>query len=86
MAAISCVWVLKFMNMGLLNSVFITLLPKKEGAQLVKDLTAANCPFLHHQKQPLILLELDISKAFDLVTWAFLLEVLRKLGFGSIQL
>jgi hypothetical protein len=37
MAAISCVWARKFRNMGLLNSAFITLLPKVEGAAQVKD-------------------------------------------------
>jgi hypothetical protein len=37
MAAISCIWARKFRNMGPLNSAFITLLPKKEGAQHVKD-------------------------------------------------
>jgi hypothetical protein len=38
---------------------------------------------LHSSKQPAILLKLDITKAFDKVDWSFLLEVLRKMGFGD---
>jgi hypothetical protein len=33
-------------------------------------------------KRDSILLKLDITKAFDIVGWAFLLEVMAKLGFG----
>jgi hypothetical protein len=38
--------------------------------------------FLNDQKQPRILFKLEISKALILVSWAFLLEVLKILGFG----
>jgi hypothetical protein len=37
MEAISTVWSRKFANFELLNSAFITLLPKKEDASNIKD-------------------------------------------------
>jgi hypothetical protein len=37
---------------------------------------------LHKRKVPSLFLKRDISKAFDSVSWAFLLEVLTHLGFS----
>ena len=38
---------------------------------------------LQHQKVSSLFLKLDISKAFDSVSWSFLMEVLSHLGFGQ---
>jgi hypothetical protein len=38
---------------------------------------------LNRTKEAHILFKLDISKAFDSVSWSFLLEVLHRLGFGQ---
>jgi hypothetical protein len=42
--------------------------------QVVKD--------LHKKKIPALFIKLDISKAFDSVSWPYLLGILQHLGFG----
>ena len=37
MVVVSAIWNRKFMNFGALNSAYITLLPKKDGADQPKD-------------------------------------------------
>jgi hypothetical protein len=131
MTAVSALWRRDFRNFRLLNTAYITLIPKSEGANQAKDfrpislihsftklitkilanrlavrlegmvstnqsafikgrfiqdnfMLVQTARFLHSQKQPRMLLKLDISKAFDSVPWTFLLEVLEKLGFGTV--
>jgi hypothetical protein len=38
---------------------------------------------LHKAKHPSLFIKLDISKAFDSVSWVFLLETMQALGFGQ---
>ena len=40
------------------------------------------CRLLHSVKRPSILLKVGIAKAFDTVSWAFLLELLEFMGFS----
>lgn len=39
--------------------------------------------FLHQLKLPHALLKLDLTKAFNSISWAFVLQVLRRIGFGE---
>jgi hypothetical protein len=39
---------------------------------------------LHRQNKATLLYKLDITKAFDSVSWPFLVEVMEQLGFGQI--
>jgi hypothetical protein len=38
----------------------------------------------HAAKAPTVLLKLDIARAFDTVSWPFIIELLQHLGFGNI--
>ncbi|KAM0873888.1 hypothetical protein ACQ4PT_037772 [Festuca glaucescens] len=63
---------------GLHQSAFIRGRCLHDNFQLVQCTTRC----LHAIKAPVVMFKLDITKAFDTVDWAFLLEVLAKLGFG----
>ncbi|WVZ94091.1 hypothetical protein U9M48_040028 [Paspalum notatum var. saurae] len=130
MAVLTAVLLGRVAKFQLLNSAFITLLPKKADALEVKDyrpislvhsvaklvtkllanrlaprlsdLVSVNqsafvkgrsiqdnfllvqqlTRCLHRKKEPHILFKIDISKAFDPVSWSFLIEVMKHLGFG----
>jgi hypothetical protein len=131
MAAISAVWSRKMSNFEVLNSAYITLLPKKDDATNIREyrpislvhslaklitkllanslagrldqmitpnqsafikgrfildnfmLVQHTTRFLYQQKQPRILLKLDITKAFDSVVLALSHRGNAKFGFWT---
>jgi hypothetical protein len=38
---------------------------------------------LHKKKTPSLFIKLDIAKAFDIVIWPYLLDIMTHLGFGK---
>jgi hypothetical protein len=47
-------------------------------------LVANTARLLHRRKKPAVLMKIDTSKAFDTLSWEFLMEMLKRRGFGSI--
>ena len=39
--------------------------------------------YVQFTKQECILLQLDLSKAYDWITWSFVSDVLQRFGFGT---
>jgi retron-type reverse transcriptase len=61
------------------QSAFIKGRSIQDNFQYIKG--AAN--HFHQAKTPMLMLKLDIAKAFDNVRWEYLLEVMQHLGFGQ---
>ncbi|GJY98462.1 RNA-directed DNA polymerase, eukaryota [Tanacetum coccineum] len=75
------------------NASFITLIPKMQDAKVVKDfrpISLIDSPFIlneliswcKHKKIKAMIFRVDFEKAFDLVRWDYLDDVLNKFGFG----
>ena len=55
-----------------------------KGRSIHDNFRAVNlaCKVVHATRTPCVLLKIDIVKAFDTVSWEFLLDVLQHMGFG----
>lgn len=132
MAAALAVWDRRLNSFYKLNSAYIAMIPKKEGADQIKDfrpislvhsfaklnikilanrlapklnemvspnqsafikgrfiqdnfmLVQQTSRLLYQQKLSRLLFKIDIPKAFDSVSWPFLIEVMQHYGFGQI--
>jgi hypothetical protein len=54
-----------------------------ETACVYEQITRQELNQITTQKKTAFFLKLDIARAFDSVSWVFLLEVLQRLGFGA---
>jgi hypothetical protein len=130
--AMSAIWSRNFANLHRLNTAYITMVPKRDGANQVTDfrpisvvhsfaklvtkvlanrlakrlngmvspiqstfiqvrfiqdnfmLVQQTSRLLHQQNLATLLFKLDITKAFDSVSWPFLIEVMQQMGFGQL--
>jgi hypothetical protein len=62
------------------QSAFIRGRTIQDNFMLVQQLAKS----FHSANAPTVLLKLDIARAFDTVSWSFLIELMQHLGFGHI--
>jgi hypothetical protein len=62
------------------QSAFVQSRSIHENFKLVANTTR----FLHKKKKPTVLMKIDILKAFNTLSWEFLIVVLRRRGFGNL--
>ncbi|RVW71963.1 LINE-1 reverse transcriptase-like [Vitis vinifera] len=72
-----------------LNATFLVIIQKKNafvrGRQILDASLIANevVDYWQKRKEKGLVCKLDIEKAYDSISWSFLMKVLKKMGFGS---